>query len=47
MKSITVGAGDVVSQSPKPGVSQKEGSTVTVVLSVGQARRHRARRWPV
>ena len=27
--SITVAAGDVVSQSPKPGVSQKEGSTVT------------------
>ena len=23
--SITVAAGDVVSQSPKPGVSQKEG----------------------
>ncbi len=36
MTSITVGAGDVVSQSPKPGVSQKEGSTVTVVLSSGK-----------
>ena len=34
--SITVGAGDVVSQSPKPGVSQKEGSTVTVVLASGK-----------
>jgi beta-lactam-binding protein with PASTA domain len=36
VKSITVGAGDVVSQSPKPGLSQKEGSTVTVVLSDGK-----------
>ena len=36
VKSITVGAGDVVSQSPKPGVSQKEGSTVTVVVSAGK-----------
>ena len=36
VKSITVGAGDVVTQSPKPGVSQKEGSTVTVVLSDGK-----------
>ena len=36
VKSITVGAGDVVSQSPKPGLSQKEGSTVTVVLSSGK-----------
>ena len=34
--SITVAAGDVVSQSPKPGVSQKEGSAVTVVLSSGK-----------
>ena len=34
--SITVAAGDVVSQSPKPGVSQKEGSTVNVVLSSGK-----------
>ncbi len=34
--SITVAAGDVVSQSPKPGVSQKEGSTVTVVLASGK-----------
>ncbi len=34
--SITVGAGDVVSQSPKPGVSQKEGSVVTVVLASGK-----------
>jgi eukaryotic-like serine/threonine-protein kinase len=36
VKSITVGAGDVVSQNPKPGVSQKEGSVVTVVLSAGK-----------
>ena len=36
VKSITVAPGDVVSQSPKPGVSQKEGSTVTVVLSAGK-----------
>jgi eukaryotic-like serine/threonine-protein kinase len=36
VKSITVGAGDVVSQSPKAGVSQKEGSTVRVVLSDGK-----------
>jgi eukaryotic-like serine/threonine-protein kinase len=36
VKSITVNAGSVVSQSPKPGVSQKEGSTVTVVLSGGK-----------
>jgi eukaryotic-like serine/threonine-protein kinase len=35
VKSITVGAGDVVSQDPKPGVTQKEGSTVTVVVSDG------------
>ncbi len=35
VKSIAVGAGDVVSQSPKSGVSQKEGSTVTVVVSAG------------
>jgi eukaryotic-like serine/threonine-protein kinase len=34
--SITVGAGDVVTQTPKPGVSQKQGSTVTVVLSSGK-----------
>ena len=34
--SITVAAGDVVSQSPAPKVSQKEGSTVTVVLSSGK-----------
>ena len=34
--SISVGAGDVVSQSPKPGVSQKEGSTITVVLASGK-----------
>ncbi len=34
--SITVAAGDVVSQSPKPGVSQKEGSTVDVVVSSGK-----------
>ena len=36
VKSITVGAGDVVSQSPNAGVSQKQGSTVTVVLSSGK-----------
>jgi beta-lactam-binding protein with PASTA domain len=36
MTSITVAAGDVVLQSPKPGVSQKEGSTVKVVLSSGK-----------
>ena len=36
VKSITVGAGSVVSQSPKPGVTQKEGSTVTVVVSAGK-----------
>ncbi len=36
VKSITVGAGSVVSQSPKPGVSQKEGSTITVVVSGGK-----------
>jgi len=36
VKSITVGAGDVVSQSPKPGTSLKEGSTVRVVLSGGK-----------
>ena len=35
VKSIPVTAGDVVSQSPKSGVSQKEGSTVTVVVSAG------------
>ena len=34
--SITVAAGDVVSQSPAPKVSQKEGSTVTVRLSSGK-----------
>jgi len=34
--SIIVAAGDVVSQSPKPGVMQKEGSTVHVVLSSGK-----------
>ncbi len=36
VKSITVGAGDVVSQTPGPGVSQKEGSNVTVVVSEGK-----------
>ena len=36
VKSITVAAGDVVSQSPKPRVTQKEGSTVTVVVSGGK-----------
>jgi len=34
--SIVVAAGSVVSQSPKPGVSQKQGSTVSVVLSSGK-----------
>ncbi len=36
VKSITVATGAVVYQHPKPGVSQKEGSTVTVVLSGGK-----------
>ncbi len=36
VKSISVGAGSVVSQSPKAGVSQKEGSRVTIVLSGGK-----------
>ena len=35
VKSITVGAGNVVSQSPKSGVSQKQGSTITVAVSDG------------
>ena len=35
VKSITIGAGAVVSQSPKPGTSLKEGSTVKVSLSDG------------
>jgi len=35
VKSITVGAGSVVSQSPKSGVSQKQGSTITVAVSDG------------
>jgi serine/threonine protein kinase/beta-lactam-binding protein with PASTA domain len=35
VKSITVGAGNVVLQSPKSGVSQKEGSTITVAVSDG------------
>ncbi len=35
VKSISVGAGHVISQTPKSGVSQKEGSTVTVVVSGG------------
>ncbi len=34
--SIVVAAGNVVSQSPKPGVLQKQGSTVSVVLSSGK-----------
>ena len=36
VKSITIGAGDVVSQSPKAGTSLKEGSTVNVVISGGK-----------
>ena len=36
VRSITVGAGDVVSQSPKPGTSLKEGSTINVVISGGK-----------
>ena len=40
--SITVAAGDVVSQSPKPGVSQKEGSTVNVRALEREAGRDRA-----
>jgi serine/threonine-protein kinase len=36
VKSITVGAGDVVSQSPKPGTSLKEGSIIKVVVSDGK-----------
>jgi beta-lactam-binding protein with PASTA domain/tRNA A-37 threonylcarbamoyl transferase component Bud32 len=36
VKSITVGARDVVSQSPKPGTSLKEGSTINVVISGGK-----------
>ena len=35
VKSITIAAGSVVSQSPKPGTSLKEGSTITVRLSAG------------
>jgi serine/threonine-protein kinase len=35
VKSITVGSGDIVSQTPKAGVSSKEGTTVTVVVSDG------------
>jgi serine/threonine-protein kinase len=35
IKSITVGSGDIVSQNPKAGVSVKEGTTVTVVVSDG------------
>ncbi|HSZ36739.1 MAG TPA: PASTA domain-containing protein [Acidimicrobiales bacterium] len=35
IKSITVGSGDIVSQDPKAGVSSKEGTTVTVVVSDG------------
>ncbi len=34
--SINVPAGAVVSQSPKPGVTQKEGSTVSVIVSGGK-----------
>ncbi len=35
IKSITVGSGDIVSQDPKAGVSVKEGTTVTVIVSDG------------
>ncbi|HEY6473056.1 MAG TPA: PASTA domain-containing protein [Acidimicrobiales bacterium] len=35
VKSITVGSGDIVSQTPKAGVSAKEGTTVRVVVSDG------------
>ena len=35
MKSITVGAGTVVSQNPAPKVSQKEGTVIHVVPSAG------------
>ena len=35
IKSITVGSGDIVLQSPKAGVTAKEGTTVTVVVSDG------------
>jgi len=35
-KSIPVAAGDVISQSPAAGTSQKEGSTVSVVVSGGK-----------
>ncbi len=35
VKSITIGAGAVVSQSPKPGTSLKEGSVIKVQLSDG------------
>jgi serine/threonine-protein kinase len=35
VKSITVGSGAIVSQTPKAGVSEKEGTTVTVVVSDG------------
>ena len=35
IKSITVGSGDIVSQDPKAGMSVKEGTTVTVVVSDG------------
>ena len=36
VKSITVGAGSVVSQTPAAGTSLKEGSTVTIVVSDGK-----------
>jgi eukaryotic-like serine/threonine-protein kinase len=35
VKSITIGAGSVVNQSPKPGTSLKEGSVIKVQLSDG------------
>lgn len=35
VKSISVGSGHIVSQNPKPGVSMKEGTTVSVIVSDG------------
>ncbi len=36
VKSITVGAGDVIEQTPTSGKTEKEGTTVTVVVSDGK-----------